>query len=71
MKYMQKCSRNFTTNQKIFPILGKKFQTKGQRSSKANFIQEIRWAALEQEIYELSGRLWDKNVCSYRKYTPC
>ena len=69
MKYMQKCSRNFTMNQKIFQKMANS-QTKGQRSSKTNFIQEIRWAALEQKIYALSERLWDKNVCSYRKYTP-
>ena len=68
MKYMKKCSRNFTMNQKIFQKMANS-QTKGQRSSKTNFIQEIR-AALEQKIYALSGRLRDKNVCSYRKYTP-
>ena len=47
-----------------------KFQTKAQASSKVNFIQEIRWTALEQEICALSGRLQDKNVWGYRKYPP-
>ena len=56
MKYMQKCSRNFTMNQKIFQKMANS-QTKGQRSSKTNFIQEIRCSALEQKIYALSERL--------------
>ena len=50
MKYMQKCSRNFTMNQKMFPILGKKWQIsklkdrEAQKPILSRRLGELHWS---------------------------
>lgn len=61
MKYMQKCSRNFAMNQKIFPILGKKWQSsklkdrEAQKSILSRRLSELHWSRRFMHCLEDSG----------------